>query len=171
MTDLNDSFNLRVLNPKEFKLFRTGEADARVRMELLGDRCVIEVRIARALPLSDPDRYIGLRDGDDKEIGLLHDLHGLEPNTRIIIEEELDRRYLLPRVEKVIGVRDEFGISVWDVLTDHGTRRYTVRNMRDNTVPISPTRLIMTDVDGNRFEFPDVTTVGSKAYDVLLKVL
>ena len=30
---------------------------------------------------------------------------------------------------------------------------------------------MMTDTDGNRYEFPDVSRVGTKAYQVLAKVL
>ena len=59
----------------------------------------------------------------------------------------------------------------WEVETDRGPRRFVVRNLRDSTFPLGPNRLMMTDTDGNRYEFPDVTAVGAKAYQVLAKVL
>ena len=46
-----------------------------------------------------------------------------------------------------------------------------MRNLRDNTYSLGPNRLMMTDTDGNRYEFPDVTAVGPKAYQVLARVM
>ncbi len=164
-------FAVRFLDPKTLRLFRVGDLDATVRLTLEGDRSWREVRVARAFPFSDPDRYIGLRDGDDKDIGILTTLQGVDAESRQIIEEELERRYFTPKVERVLSVTDEFGVVTWEVETDRGPRRFLVRNLRDNTFPLGPNRLMMTDTDGNRYEIPDVRTVGPKAYAVLLKVL
>ncbi len=71
-----------------------------MRATLEGDRSWREVRIARAFPLSDLDRYIGLRDGNDKDIGILETLHGLDGESRAIIDEELERRYFTPQVTR-----------------------------------------------------------------------
>jgi hypothetical protein len=164
-------FAVRFLDPKTLRLFRTHAEDATVRLTLEGDRSWREVRIARAFPFSDPDRYIGLRDGNDKDIGILTDLHGLDPASRAIIDEELERRYFTPRIERVLTVSEEFGVVTWEVETDRGPRRFLVRNLRDSAFPLGSNRLMMTDTDGNRYEFPDVRVVGAKAMTVLSKVL
>jgi len=167
--------DLNFLDPKEFHLFRHPDGDARVRMVWRDERCWMEVRIARALPLTDAEHLIGLRDGDDREIGLLRNLHGLDETTRRIIDEELARRYMLPVVLEVADVSDNgrkgFGVVVWEVVTNIGPRTFTVRNFRDNAVPITPTRVIMTDVDGNRYDFRDINSLGARAYEVLAKVV
>ena len=59
----------------------------------------------------------------------------------------------------------------WEVETDKGPRRFLVRNLRDSTFPLGKNRLMMTDTDGNRYEFPDVMAVGTKAMAILSKVL
>ncbi len=164
-------FAVRFLDPKTLRLFRTHAEDATVRLTIEDDRSWREVRIARAFPFSDPDRYIGLRDGDDKDIGILTDLHGLDPASRAIVDEELERRYFTPRIERVLTVSEEFGVVTWEVETDRGPRRFLVRNLRDSTFPLGSNRLMMTDTDGNRYEFPDVRVVGAKAMTVLSKVL
>lgn len=164
-------FAIRFLDPKALRLFRTSPENAIVRLTIAGDRSWREVRIARAFPVSQPDRYIGLRDGDDKDIGILTDLQGMDDESRRIIDEELERRYFTPKVEQVLSVKEEFGVVTWEVETDRGRRRFLVRNLRDNAFPLGPNRLMMTDTDGNRYEFPDVQTVGAKAYAVLVKVL
>jgi len=173
MADTQDinPFAVRFLDPKALRLFRTDAHDATVRLTLEGDMSWREVRIARAFPFSDPDRYIGLRDGDDKDIGILTTLHGLDKDSRAIIEEELEKRYFTPRIERVLTVKEEFGVVTWEVETDRGPRRFLVRNLRDSTFPLGANRLMMTDTDGNRYEFPDVSAMGTKAMTVLSKVL
>ena len=57
-------------------MFRVHAGDALVRLTLDNDRSWLEVRVARAYPFSDPDHYIGLRDGADKDIGLIVNPHG-----------------------------------------------------------------------------------------------
>ncbi len=164
-------FAVRFLDPKTVTLFRTSPQDSVVRLTLNGDRSWRDVRVARAFPFSDPDNYIGLRDGDDKDIGILTTLHGLDGDSRAIIDDELERRYFTPKVQRVLTVEEQFGVVTWEVETDRGTRRFLVRNLRDNAFPLGPNRVMMTDTDGNRYEFPDARTLGPKAYAVLLKVL
>lgn len=164
-------FDIRFLDPKQVRLFRTSPDDARLRLTLGSDRSWREVRLARALPFSDPDHYFGLRDGDDKDIGLLMDLRDLDSESRAVAEAELARRYFTPKVRSVTTVKEEFGVVSWAVDTDRGPREFTVRNLRDNTYLLGPNRLMMTDGDGNRYEFPDVTSYGPKAWQVLAKVM
>ena len=167
----NNPFAVRFLNAETLRVFRTHPEDATVRLTIEGDRSWREVRIARAFPFSNPDRYIGLRDGDDKDIGVLATLQGLDKGSHAIIEEELERRYFTPRIERVLTVSEEFGVVTWEVETDRGPRRFLVRNLRDSTFPLGANRLMMTDTDGNRYEFADVSAVGAKAMTVLSKVL
>ena len=90
----------------------------------------------------------------------------------MIVEEELARRYFTPKIERVVSVKEEMGVVAWEVETDRGARRFIVRNLRDNTFPLGPNRLMMTDMEGNRYEFPDVAHCrAAKALPVLPKVL
>lgn len=167
----DNPFAVRFLEASMLRLFRTDPEDTIVRLTIDGDRSWREVRVACAFPLSDPDRYIGLRDGDDKDIGILTTLEGLDKDSRALIEEELERRYFTPRVMRVLTVTDEFGVVTWEVETDRGPRRFLVRNFRENAFALGPNRIMMTDTEGNRYEFPDARSVGAKGYAVLSKVL
>jgi hypothetical protein len=159
------------LDPAALKFFHSPENDVRVRMEIRDRQSYLEVRIARVLPLSEPVRYFGVRDSADKEIGVLLSLDGLDPDSRAVAEEELARRHFLPKVVRVVKVSDNHGVVVWDVETEHGSRKYVVRNMRDNTVALSSTRVLMTDVDGNRFEFPDISRLPVESQDIVMKAV
>ncbi len=167
----DNPFAVRVLDPATVRLFRTHPEDTTVRATVEGDRSWREVRIARAFPLSDPDRFIGLRDGSDKDIGILETLDGLDADSRLIIDEELSRRYFTPQVTRVNFVSEEFGVVTWEVETTKGQRRFLVRNLKDSSYTLGQSRVMMTDVDGNRYEFPDGRALGSKALQVLSKIM
>lgn len=167
-------FDLILLDPAGVRLFRTGGSI--VRMELTDPqvgppRSYLRVAVARAFPLSDPDHYIGLRDGADKDIGMLPALDGLDPESRAIAEEELHRRYFLPKIQRVNDIKDEFGFTTFEVETDKGPRTFVVRHLREAVQTLGPTRLLVTDMDGNRWEFPDVRQLDEKSYTIIQRVL
>lgn len=171
VNETENPFAVRVLDPPAVRLFRTSLTDTTVRATIDGDRSWRDVRVARAFPLSDPDRFIGLRDGDDKDIGIFETLHGLDSESRAVIDEELDRRYFTPQITKVHSVSEEFGVVTWDVDTTKGRRRFLVRNLKDSTFTLGASRVMMTDVDSNRYEIPDAYTLGPQALVILAKIL
>ena len=162
------SFELRILEPKRIKVFRNGGL---TRMTLEGDQSWIKVSVARAFPLSDADHYFGFLDGSGKDIGMLHDPNALDSESRKIVGEEVERRYFVPMVEKVLKVREEFGTVIWTVETDRGEKEIMVRSLRDNLQELSTTRIMITDVDGNRFEFPDITKLDNKSQGIIMRNL
>jgi hypothetical protein len=166
--------DLILLDPAGVRLFRTGGSTVRLTLSdarVGPERSYLSVAVARAFPLSDPQRFIGLRDGKDRDIGMLASLEGLDEGTRQIVEEELARRYFQPRILRVVGVEEEFGITTWEVETDKGPRSFIVHNLRDAVQDLTPTRVLITDMDGNRFEFPDIRQLDDKSYAILQRVL
>jgi len=116
------------------------------------------VAVHRCFPFSDPDRYISIREpeGDGKEIGLIEDMSALAPETRAMLEEQMALRYFSPKIRRVYDIREEYGYSYWDVETDRGACRFTVRMGGGSVYPIGANRYLINDIDGNRFEIPDL---------------
>jgi hypothetical protein len=165
-------------NPKMIRLFRSGKpGDVTVRATVddpaIGPaRSWRRIQVARAFPLSKPNQYIGLRDAADKDVGMLATLDGLDAESRSIIDEELNRRYFLPIIQHVHTVKEEYGITTWDVDTDKGRRTFMVQNLRESVWEMVPNqRAIITDKDGLRYEFPDLTGLDAKTMSVLSRVL
>ena len=71
----------------------------------------------------------------------------------------------------MLSVKEEFGTVYWKVDTDRGEKEIIVRNLRDNLQELSSSRIIITDVDGNRFEFPDVNKLDSKNLSIIMRNL
>ena len=103
-----------------------------LRLTIEDDRSYLKVKVVRAAPLSNPDRYICFLDGKDEEICMVDDLAVLDEEARTIIKEELDRRYLTSTIETIDSVRSEFGTSYWNVVTNRGEREFVVQNAAEN---------------------------------------
>lgn len=125
----------------------------------------------RAFPLSDPGRWIGFLDDQGGDIGILPDPAGLDQESAALLDQALELRYFLPRVTRVLSVREEFGSIFWSLETTRGPVDVVVQNLKDNLAELSPTRVIITDVDGNRFEFPDITTLDAASQEIMLRNL
>ena len=102
---------------------------------------------------------------------MFESLADLPADSRVIAEEELERRYFLPKIRRVKEVKDEYGTITWDVETDRGDRTFFVQNLKESTIDLPPHRLIMTDRDGSRWEFPDTRNLDPKTRNVLQRVL
>lgn len=153
----------------EIRLFR--EPAWVLRLTIEGDRSYLKVKVVRAAPLSHPTRYICLLDAKDEEICMIDDLNSLNREMRALIEEELDRRYLTATIQRVNAVRNEYGTSYWDVQTDRGPREFVVQNVSENAQWLGDHRLLITDVDGNRFEIPHLDALDKKSLAAVEQVV
>lgn len=142
-----------------------------LRLTLEGDRSYLRVKVVRAAPLSYPDRYICLLDSRDEEICMLDRLDQVEPSMQAILREELERRYLTSRIDQVKSLRNEFGTSYWEVDTNRGPREFVVQNASENAQWLGDHRLLLIDVDGNRFEVPDLSALDKRSLALIEQVL
>jgi hypothetical protein len=163
-----DSYELRVLDPKRVRIFQHAGL---TRMTLEGDRSWVKVSIVRALPISDPDRYYGVLDGNGNDIGLIVDPGELDEDSQRVVAEHLELRYFTPVVERVLSVKEEFGTVYWTFQTTRGVKDVVARNLRDNLQELTATRVLLTDVDGNRYEFPDINQVDPQTLSIILRHL
>lgn len=102
---------------------------------------------------------------------MVEDVKALDEAMRDIVAEELDRRYLTSTVLTVTSVRNEFGTSYWDVETNRGEREFVVQNASENAQWLGEHRLLLIDVDGNRFEIPDLRDLDKKSLNFVELVL
>ncbi len=157
------------VDPKDIRLFR--EPAWRLRMTIEGDRSYLKVKVARAAPLSHPDRYFCFLDAKDEVICMVESLEEIREACRPFAEEELERRYLTARVLQVYSTRIEFGVSYWDVETDRGRREFVTKDVAENAQWLGEDRLMILDVDSNRFEIPDLKALDKKSLGFVEMVL
>lgn len=171
------SLDLRYLDPEEVRVWR-GE-DGRVYCTIADELTVLTPMFIRSHPLSDLERYLSIRGVEPKErsvamgkeFGLLRDWHRLDPESHGIVEAELERRYLHPKVSAILSVRDFSGVQVCEFDTDRGLREVTLRDVRDNVIYLGQSRILITDAEGNRYDIEDVNDLDADSSARLARIL
>lgn len=163
---LVEASRLVVLDPARLTFFEHG---ASIRLTVAEDRSYLDIAVLRVFPLSDPDRYLSLRDGEGKEIGVLADPAVLDEEALRMLDRALERRYFIPVVRRVVSAKERFGIVDWQMETDRGVRRFSTQNLRENLTRPAPGRLILSDIDGNRYDVRDIDALDRTSQDLLLR--
>jgi len=115
-----------------------------------------EVALVRLFPLSEPERWISLIAKDGKEVGIVRELAALGPGNLHLARQELRRRYLVPQIQRIIACRARGDVVGWVVETDRGRRKFLTKGIRDQVKEPAPRRLTIIDVEGNRYDVPDL---------------
>ncbi|MBM3835057.1 MAG: DUF1854 domain-containing protein [Verrucomicrobia bacterium] len=163
---LLEASQLIFLDAKKLRFFKHGVA---LRLTLDEDRSYPRVGIMRAFPLPDPNRFLSVRDDSNKEVGLIANPAELSAENRELVEEELERRYLVPAVKRIVAAKERFGTVDWTMETDRGVSRFTTRNLRENVHRPSPGRIILNDVDGNRYDIRNVHDLSHDSQELLFR--
>lgn len=158
--ELADYAHIRFLSGQECHFTSTSGGFLKMT---LGEDEYTSVAIYRAFPHSLGDRYLSVRDANNKEIGIISDLADFANEQVELIKGELERRYFTPIIKSVHKLKEEFGYIYWEVETDRGPRRFTTKNSHECILPLSQQRLIITDVDGNRFDVPNYRALDAKS--------
>ena len=131
------------------------------------------VSILRMFPFQYEEEYLCVksetysREEKEKEIGIIRKLSDFPLGQREMVIKELSKRYFVPEITAVNEVKDEFGHTMWKVVTTAGEREFTVTDMSSNVRNMGNNRIMLTDVYGNRYYIPDVTKVEDKALKIL----
>lgn len=135
----------------------------RLRLTVGEDRSYLTVKPVWAAPLSHPGRYLALLDGKGEEIVTLPEPGVLSKESHQAVQEEIARRYLTATIESVSEALTEFGATYWHVETDRGPRDFVTQSLSENVQWLTPTHVLLTDVDGNRFELKDVAGLDERS--------
>ena len=165
----SDDFTPRYLDAADLTFTRSEVGTA--RLEIRNEACHLRIVVRRLMPLSNPDGYISLAADEDTEIGILVNPSGLTPESQKILQEELDKRYFTPTIQKVYRVKEQFGIHEWEVETERGRVTFSVRGLNQNIKQMPPARLFVTDVRGNRYDIPDYRKLDAQSYQQIQRHL
>ena len=162
------SYEFHLLDPATLRFSRAPEGT--VRLEILGQRCYLSVEIARSFPIDERSHYLSVRnalDEERREIGFIANAAELDPASRLVVEEELYRRYFVPQIRRISYLKEEFGVLNFSVDTDRGPREFSVRHPHENLREVGDRRLLVIDIDGCRYEIPDLEKLDRKSATLL----
>ncbi len=165
---------LKLLNPENIKI--TIDDQQEVTLELK-DRNKIykDVEINPAFPLSQIGHYLSLKyyegDGnnneDKVEIGMIKDINNLDRKSRKAVEQALEKIYFMPKITRIYEIEEEFGVTRWEVETEKGRRSFDIKSRRKDVRPHGHGRIVIHDIDGNRYEIPDIEKLDEESYTIL----
>lgn len=118
----------------------------------------------RVFPFDHPYSYISVLDKEQKEIGLISDVDTFDDKVKEMLHAELDRKYYTPVITRILSLKDKYGYSYWKVETDEGELTFTLRDTFHSLLKVHNTRIFVNDIDGNRYEIPDVEKLDRKSY-------
>lgn len=147
---------LTFLDPAAVQLRRN---EYRLQCRLGPDEWWQDVTLVRLFPYSQPEEWISLQDKDGHEIGVLESLQGMSGEKRALLHEELSRRYLTPRIIRLLSRRQRFDVFEWTAETTLGKVKFLTRGLRDQMQQPLPGHFIFSDVEGNRYEIPNLVAL------------
>lgn len=159
--EVEEMTSLRYLNRENAKFSRT--EGGFVRLEYEGQTWE-RVQVIRLFPFTEPECFISIRTVEErsKEIGVIASLQDVDKDTRKMLNEQLNLHYFTPLIEKIMDIKDEYGYAYFHVLTDRGECRFTINMGGNAVVRLTDSRLLITDLDENRFEIRDVFALTPK---------
>lgn len=130
------------------------------------------VAVHCCFPFSAKDEYLSIREAEDmgeagREIGLIENKYEWPADVQALLDEQLQLRYFMPRIQKVKKIKEEFGFSYWEVVTDRGEVSFTIRGGSGSIFSPSRDRYIITDIDGNRFSIDNMNEMTAKERKLL----
>ncbi|MCL2816001.1 MAG: DUF1854 domain-containing protein [Oscillospiraceae bacterium] len=102
--------------------------------------------------------------GELKEIGIISDIAVFDENQQKYLTEELGRKYFIPIIETIASVKEKYGFSYWEVHSDIGKIKFTVHDAYRNILKITDDRIMVTDVNGNRYEITSLNKMDRKSF-------
>lgn len=168
--ETEEMLRVRYLNDENAVFQRTGTGFLSLK---IGEEFYPRVVVVRMFPFSDKDEFISVRTAEErsKEIGIVEKMSQVSRETAEMLEEQLTLRYFTPVIEKIIKIKDEYGFAYWNVVTDHGACNFTIRMGGNSVIHLSDVRILIMDIDENRFEIPDInrlTPAERKKLDLFL---
>jgi hypothetical protein len=147
------------LEPQKLS-FRWAGGSAPVMLTVEGDRSYLRVFAAYAFPQNDQTHFIQLFEGKadgsrGDAVGMLRNLSDLSKAGRDAVAECLRRGYLIPRIQRILEVRDRYHLICWRTETDRGPRDFEIDDVYKNINVREKKRVVLTDVNENRYEIPD----------------
>jgi len=172
--EAHESFDLVFLDPKTIRFEYEGN---NLTLTDSDGRHYPLVTLRRCYPLSASETFILVRLPDDedqpgRELGILKDCRELQPESYQAVRQELRLHYLVPVIQRVHHIREEFGFLYWSVDTDRGAKEFIMRDsIISSTRRMSPTHWLLIDINQTRYEIRDLEALDHRSQEMVKKYL
>ena len=155
----------RFIDGPEAKIVRTG--DTQVELSIYQGETYENLEPRYLFPLSGNNRYVTLLDSNLKELAIIRDLSRLDPDSRAAVQDCLAEFYVIPKITGVIEVSDKFGVHTWTCRTDHGIRKFRIKERNTSIKLLYDGRVLIRDVNDNRYEIENLYKLDKRSQHLL----
>lgn len=124
------------------------------------------VYLHSSFPHTRQNEYISVRTFDNEEVGMIRSLSDFSSEVVELLQKHIGFRYFAPHITRIQEIKEEFGYSFWKAETSAGVCRFTV-GRGQNIRFVTAEKLLITDIDGNRFIIEDVGKLADKEYRMI----
>ena len=109
---LDEAADLSYLTPKDITFAKNGEFPmAETSDGAKHDR----VWLHRVFPFELSEEFISVQTKDSEEIGIIRRLSDFDDETASLLRSELERKYFIPKIKRILTLRERRGFSYWKV--------------------------------------------------------
>ncbi len=135
-----------------------------VKLVCCDGNVIADLEPRRLFPMTDTDHYISLLDSKENEVALIKDLSEIDPASRKALEDCFFDYYMIPEITAILNVEDKFGVLKWEVATDRGNIKFTIRNRHSDIKLLDKKYLIVRDSDDNRYQMKDIKKLDKASF-------
>ena len=122
------------------------------------DGLQVTVTAVRNFPITAPDDGLSLVNTEGKELAWIDRLTELDEPLKTLILQDLAQREFTPEIRRIIKISSRATPSTWDIETDRGLTRLTLKGEEDIR-RLSLSTLLITDSSGVQFLLRDLRSL------------
>lgn len=144
---------------------------ASVDVELTDGRSFQNLEPRRLFPVSMQRKYITLLDEGGNEQAVIRDVDALPPKQRKMIEDCLEEYYLIPKIQRILHCDERIDGITLHMETDRGFAKIDIRILMQGLKMVGNNRVLVRDMNDNRYEIPDVTRLDKHSRQILARYM
>ncbi|GAB2467710.1 DUF1854 domain-containing protein [Comamonas humi] len=125
----------------------------------------------RAFPLTAPLEGLSLVGENGKEQHWIAHLDQVDAAARALLDEDLAVREFVPQILRIVSVSSYAMPSLWELETDRGTARMTLKAEEDIRKLDGRRNLLIAAADGVNYKIPDTTRLDKPSRKMLERFL
>ena len=122
------------------------------------DGVAMMVTAVRNFPITAPDEGISLVNAEGREMAWIDRLSDLSPPNKELVCAALEQREFTPEIRRIVKISSRATPSTWDIDTDRGPTRLTLKGEEDIR-RLSLSTLLITDSSGVQFLLRDLKSL------------
>lgn len=157
---LNEAAELSYLSSDSISFSKKGDFPC---AEMADGTQYDRVWLHRVFPFELKDEFISVQTKDNEEIGIIRRISDFDSETADILRAELERKYFIPKIKRIITLRERRGFSYWKIETNIGEMELSLQDTYRSITRIGEDRAFITDISGNRCEIESIIALDRKS--------